>query len=190
MPESLLLMVRSLRNIDFEIKPDVICFQETWLRPHLDFIIPGYCSIRSDRYVMVEIFSASSNIKLHHFYNPCRELSVEMFDEISGELGSTEIWCGDFNAHNSLWGSTHTDSYCTIVEDMMGTRALVCLNDGSGTRVDVVRVTSCLDLTLASNAIASLCECNVINDSTVGSDHFTISCTMNFDVTILERVPF
>ena len=34
-------------GIDLEIKPDVICAQETWLRPHLDFIIPGYCSVGS-----------------------------------------------------------------------------------------------------------------------------------------------
>lgn len=80
-----------------------------------------------------------------------------------------EIWCGGFNAQNSLWGSTHTDANDTIVEDRMETRASVCVNDGCGTRVDVVRgVTYCLDLTMASNSIASMCEWNVMNDS-VGS---------------------
>ena len=83
--------------------------------------------------------------------------------------------CSDFNAHSSLWGSTHTDANSTIAEDMMETRAFVCLNGGCGTRVDVVRgVASCLDLITASNSIASLCECNVMNYSTVGSDHFQI----------------
>jgi hypothetical protein len=67
-----------------------------------------------------------------------------------------ETWCGNFHAQNSLWGSTHTDANGTIV----------CLNDGCGTGVDVVRgVTYCLDPALASNSIASTCEWNVMNDS-------------------------
>ena len=86
-----------------------------------------------------------------------------MFDGISGELGSREIWCGDINAHSNLLESTHTDANGTIVEDMMETRALVCLNDGCGTRGDVVRgVTSCLDLTMASNSIAFMYEWNIM----------------------------
>ena len=32
-----------------ENEPEVICVQETWLRPCLDFIIPGYESVRLDR---------------------------------------------------------------------------------------------------------------------------------------------
>ena len=59
-----------------------------------------------------------------------------IFDEISGELSSREILCGDFNAHSNLWGSRQTDANGTIVEDMMGTRALACLNDECGTKVD------------------------------------------------------
>lgn len=27
-------------------KPDVICIQETWLKPRLDFVIKGYESVR------------------------------------------------------------------------------------------------------------------------------------------------
>jgi len=30
-------------------KPDVICIQESWLKPNLDFIIYGYVSVRQDR---------------------------------------------------------------------------------------------------------------------------------------------
>lgn len=32
-----------------KVKPDVICIQETWLKPHLDFNIRGYKVIRQDR---------------------------------------------------------------------------------------------------------------------------------------------
>ncbi len=34
---------------DLTIKPDIICIQETWLKPHLDFILKEYNSVRSDR---------------------------------------------------------------------------------------------------------------------------------------------
>jgi exonuclease III len=81
------------------MKPDVICVQETWLKSHLDYTIPGYCSYRSDRTtgqgggcatfikegfsylkisvqlesecVMVEIYFTCGNIKLLIFYSPC-----------------------------------------------------------------------------------------------------------------------
>ena len=57
----------------------------------------------------------------------------------------------------------------------MEARALVYLNDGCGTRVDDVRgVTSCLDLTMASNAVAAMCEWKVMDDSAIWSDHFPI----------------
>lgn len=30
-------------------KPDVLCIQETWLRPTLDFVLRGYHTVRRDR---------------------------------------------------------------------------------------------------------------------------------------------
>ena len=33
---------------DLSSKPEVICVQETWLRPNLDFRIVGYASVRCD----------------------------------------------------------------------------------------------------------------------------------------------
>lgn len=38
---------------ELPIKPDVICVQETWLKPNLDFRIVGYSAVRSDREVGV-----------------------------------------------------------------------------------------------------------------------------------------
>ena len=32
-----------------EDKPDLICIQETWLKPCLDFVITGYVGVRKDR---------------------------------------------------------------------------------------------------------------------------------------------
>lgn len=33
----------------FKEKPELICIQETWLKPCLDFVIPGYVCLRMDR---------------------------------------------------------------------------------------------------------------------------------------------
>ncbi len=55
----------------------------------------------------------------------------------------------DFNAHCTLWGGDRTDSNGLIVEDLMDSLGLVCLNDGSLTRVNCSTCSeSSLDLTL------------------------------------------
>lgn len=32
-----------------EVKPDIVCMRETWLEPHLEFILPWYESVSCDR---------------------------------------------------------------------------------------------------------------------------------------------
>lgn len=63
-----------------------------------------------------------------------------------------EKWCGDFNAHNSLWCSEHTDSNGVMIEELMDLWRLVCLNYLKGTRIDLRRKKmSSIDLTLVSS---------------------------------------
>lgn len=128
---------------ELEPQPDILCVQETWLRPHLDFILPGYTSARYDRVdnqgggyatfvkdnivfrrlpspadmecVIIEVCNTDVNTKIINFYNPCKKLSVEMFNTIKHD-NRKEICYGDFNAHNSLWGSKHTDNNGNVVE--------------------------------------------------------------------------
>ena len=40
--------LKSVINESVE-RPDVLCIQETWLVPRLDFVIRGYASYREDR---------------------------------------------------------------------------------------------------------------------------------------------
>lgn len=115
-----------------EVKPDIVCIQETWLWPHLDFIIPGYESVRFDREgnqgggcatfvrdgisfkriatsieiecVIIEVYKSDWNLVVVNLYNPCKSLSLDVLEDIIMRQGKRkEIWCGDFNAHNSLW---------------------------------------------------------------------------------------
>lgn len=34
---------------ELDVVPDVVCVQETWLRAQLDFVMPGFSSVRCDR---------------------------------------------------------------------------------------------------------------------------------------------
>ena len=94
--------------------------------------------------------------------DPCRVLCPEILDGIIKKQGNRwEIWCGDFNAHNNLLGSKHTDSNGEAVEEM-ATRQLVCLNNGNGARIDIhINTMSRLDLMLVSNNIATSAELRI-----------------------------
>lgn len=81
---------------------------------------------------------------------------------------------GDFNAYSTLWGGKKTDVKGEVIEKIMEDMNSVCINDGSGTRIDVhTGNMSALDLTLVSNEMAGVCECEVQKD-TIGSDHCPI----------------
>lgn len=70
----------------------------------------------------------------------------------------------------------------------MDVRQLICLNNGNGTRIDLCSNTlSCIDLTLISNNLASSCEWNMKDNSSIGSDHFPIICSVNIEIDIQER---
>ncbi len=168
---------------DLENKPDIICVQETWLKPQLNFVLQGYVVIRKDRkqgngggvatfikqgvgyrnveesvdkeVVVMEVWEGSHSIKVINFYNPCEKLSKEVLESIRGNTNQKVIWCGDFNAHNTLWGSTKTDYNGLIVEEMLDWGQLVCINNGCFTRIDVTHGRkSALDITLVSENLA------------------------------------
>ncbi len=184
-------------------KPDVICIQESWLNSRLDFVLKGYVSVRRDRddgkgggcvtfikegmpyrvvekgvtmeYIVVEIWSGMKNYVIINFYNPCKRLAQNNMEEIKGLSGERVIWCGDFNAHNTLWGGLLTDANGVIVEEMIERKNLVCINDGSYTRLDVnTGRESAIDLTFVSNSLGGIINWEVLRNCTIGSDHFPI----------------
>ena len=52
---SLLANGQEFKNfiVDMPAKPGVICVQETWLKPNMEFIIQGYVVVHRDRSVCV-----------------------------------------------------------------------------------------------------------------------------------------
>ncbi len=102
-----------------------------------------------------------------NFHNPCINFDINQLHKIAGTVYRNEIWCGDFIAHNSFWGSNHTDNNRNIVEEMMEEWSLVCINNGQGTRIDVsMDNTSCLDLTLVSDNLVNACDWYVKSNTT------------------------
>ena len=87
-------------------KPEVICAQETWLKPSLDFRIVGYVAVRRDRggavgggcatfiredvsyrevgigkeleYVTVEVWTREGELTVINYYNPCDKLEGKL----------------------------------------------------------------------------------------------------------------
>jgi exonuclease III len=188
-------------------KPDVICIQESWLKPGLDFVLKGYITVRRDReggngggcvtfirvgipyrkvgmgetieYVVVEIWDQGKKYVIINFYNPCKRLGFNELEKIEGQDVERVIWCGDFNAHNTLWGGTVVDVNGQVVEELIDARKLVCLNDGGGTRVNINSgLESALDLTLVSGVLGGITEWEILRECTMGSDHYPLVITI------------
>lgn len=194
-------MKKCIRDLD--PKPDFICVQETWLKPNLDFIVPGFECLRKDRpdrsgggcatfirtgiqykpvkwegaleCVITQVWCHEGKFNLINCYNPCKPLVQAEFEDILDRVGTPIIWVGDYNAHNPLWGSIEKDSNGTIIEEFLDLANLVVLNTGAPTRIDPNSCKgSCLDLTFVTPSLARLGEWRVESDSW-GSDHFPVS---------------
>lgn len=139
---------------------------------------------KEQEYVVVEVWADKKKIVIINYYNPCKQLEVKELEEIEGQDRDNVVWCGDFNAHNTLWEGDKTDSNGQVIEVVMNDKNLVCLNDSRKTRIDIrTGEESVLDLTFLSR-MAIKCEWEVYGGSTFGSDHYPIICKLNVDVRL------
>lgn len=84
-------------------KTDIVCIQESWLKPNLEFVLHGYVTVRRDRiegtgggcvtfvkqgipyrivgigrkqeYVVVKVW-ARREVTIVNYYNPCKKLEL------------------------------------------------------------------------------------------------------------------
>lgn len=62
-----------------------------------------------------------------------------------------------------------------MLEEIMDVKELVCLNDGTGTKVNVIKGTeSALDPTVVSQSLAGKVNWELYKGSTISSDHYPI----------------
>lgn len=136
----------------------------------------------------MEIWEKAEPKVIINFYNPCLRLELQNLLDIQGQDRRKVIWCGDFNAHNIVWGGRHTDVNGRVIEELMDERELVCLNDGTGTRFNSVTGTdSVLDLTLVSSVMAGVSQWTVRTETTLGSDHYPVLCSIGGKVPVMPR---
>lgn len=152
-------------------EPHVICIQETWLKPKWDFVMYGYTAIRNDREteigggvatlvknglnynlvkigkeqesIVIKVWTGKSSVTIVNYYNLCSRLSTDILSDASGPIQGAVVWCGDFNAHSTLWGSCNTDTNGSVIEEFVEDMGLVRINDGRGTRYNISQSTEC-----------------------------------------------
>ena len=187
----------------------VLCIQETWFHDENIMQIPNYTCFSKNRlsqirggcaiYVhnslnfdniydkftsetqMVDIILGKLTITIVNYYNPCKQISDVEIDSLINKVNdkTKTIIVGDFNSHNTIWGSDKTNTNGRLVENFVLQNDLVILNDGSGTRLDPHSgKTSCLDLSLVSSSLAGICSWKVL-PTNFGSDHFPILIDMH-----------
>lgn len=197
---------------NFNEKPKLVCIQETWLKAELSFVIPGYVALRKDREtagggcatfvlqgvqyrekniqsdyecVVTEVWGVKGSLSVVNFYNPCQALDADKLDQIMEQVRPPVVWIGDFNAHNPLWGSKNKDRNGIVVEDMLDKHNLVIINDGRPTRCQVGSGRfSHLDLAFTSAEIARTGQWDVMDESTMGSDHFPVWIKFGVDMQL------
>ena len=117
--------------------------------------------------ITINICAGKYELAIINYYKPCN-LSIDILNMVLGEVQGKAVWCRDFNAHSTQWGSERTDENGSLVEEFIEDKGLVCMNEGRGTRYDCVqnredRKKSLTDLTMSSNEIAGITAWEVLN---------------------------
>jgi hypothetical protein len=181
-------------------KPNIICVQETWLKPNLNFKINGYSLIRKDRiinrgggvcifvensitynikenkklnieFIHIEICINNKKYNIINIYNPGLKIIQADYDQLFAIKDC--IICGDFNSNNPIWGSHTKDRNGKCLQEIMENNNLIVLNDGKGTHITNIGKLSNIDLTFTTDKISSGTTWNV-TENTLGSDHYII----------------
>ena len=97
---------------------------------------------------------------------------------IINQLPKPFIIVGDFNAHNTIWGSNNIDQRGKILEQIIINENIIFLNNSSPTHLNIANGTfSNIDISLSTPSMVQILELEVFNE-TYSSDHFPIK--LNF----------
>src|SRR5271165_6551970 len=180
--------------------PDVICLQETFLKPTHAFSFNGYSIERKDRldsdkgglavmikhgisYALIpcsdkiecqiiQINSKQLEIIICNVYNPPNTV-IDKEEYKTLFTNKNCLIVGDFNSFSPLWGSPKGDKNGNILQELLDEFHSVVLNDGRGTYMKNLGGMSHLDLSFASANLAIKCNWTVLETS-LGSDHFPV----------------
>ena len=140
--------------------------------------LPSYLIQSSDsdipEFVACKIsFRNRSVIVISLYLQASSKISLDSLVNVFDIADASVLVCGDFNAHNVIWGSEHTDSRGHVVECAAEKCNLTVLNDSSPTFLRGYRYSSCIDVTLCLHDLLEGSEWST-DIETHGSDHFPI----------------
>lgn len=205
-----------VKEILHDFSPVALCLQETNLGDRYQNILKGFTVVRRDRtqasrlsggvavvvkggiavreiHINSHIEAAAVTIVAHKTITVCSlyipphtQFTVSDLELILDQLPEPFVIAGDFNAHNTLWGSKTVDSRGQTLEDFILANDVCLLNSGAATYCSPSSgAMSCLDLALCSPALFTDFKWKVI-DNPYGSDHMPALISLT---TALPTIP-
>ena len=187
---------------------DVICLQETFLKPGKNFSLNGYSTVRKDRIgmgkgglitlvkdsliytetdshndiecILVKIKTDKNYITIANLYiSPDQNVDTNQLATI---FTSKTVIVGDLNSKSTLWGDTHTDHRGILLEKLIDDNNFIVLNNGQPTYTHHNGTRSHLDLSIICHTLGTKGYWEVLDD-TLGSDHFATVTHINEHLT-------
>lgn len=132
--------------------------------------------------IAVKITLNNRSITICNIYLSNRyDINTASIEQIINQLPKPHIILGDFNRHNTLWGSYKVDKRGKTIEEILLNHDIVLLNDSSPTHFNSPNATnSAIDLTLCSSNIANQLEWYTLK-YLYGSDHYPLITQITHD---------
>jgi Endonuclease-reverse transcriptase len=189
------------KNFISETKPDVICIQETKLKPTISYNLSGYNIYRNDRdsettgggvAILIKsnilgtqspkinnLESLTLTLRLNgkpfiitNIYNPpLNKIDIPTVKPLFNNDNTLIV--GDFNAKSSLWYSNSSNENGNNLADLVESTELICLNSKHPTHISYHGADDVLDLGFVSPSLAIKSNHYVLSDP-MGSDHYPI----------------
>ena len=118
---------------------------------------------------------------------PNTRIDIKDFEHLLSQIQGPIMILGDFNAHNTLWGSDHQTPKGKFMETFILQNDFCLYNDGSYTFLHSGNGSySAIDLSFASPSLFDRFSWEVYDDC-CGSDHFPIILTATEDDTNVKQ---
>lgn len=194
-----------------DLDPWAVCLQETKLTQDRKFRIKNYETYRRDYQgdgnaqggVMIAVHDSiqAEEICLQteyqavavkmHLQTPVTLCSIYLHHDdkvnkrdlkkVTEQLSKPFIITGDFNGHNCIWGSDHTDARGRCIEEFIGEENINLLNTGSPTHFHIYTGKStAIDLSLGSPSISHLLNWRSC-EQLYSSDHYPQVIEINME---------
>lgn len=123
--------------------------------------------------IATEIFYPLKMTICNVYFPPNETLNETEINNLLNQLPQSFLLVGDFNCHNTLWGSLHTNSKGIMIEKVINNFDLNLMNENQHTHINYNGNFSAIDLSICSPILEGIFEWNVEDDS-LGSDHYPI----------------